>query len=398
VEGRHSGAVIAAPPVPHTSPSGAPRRDQARRSLERAIWAINQLVPKDDDQVVLYGMPAAEDGVQAVAAELVRRGKDPIVLYDGRRRPSWSHGRRAYSKTSVRGLLAYVRARFVFTSHALFGGLSAPASQTLVLLWHGEPPVKPVGLFDGDRPIGASCAPVCSTLGRAYRAAEFGLSPARIPIVGAPRNDRMLRLDRAAVRSALGWAQDRKTWIWLPTYRSAIRGAVREDSVSGALGLPFDELQLRELDALLAAADIDVVLKPHPLAAQAMPRFERLHVLTQQELDESDISLYQILGASDGLITDLSSVWIDYLLLDRPIVFAFPDIEAYRRRRGINMEPYEEWVPGPLVCGVADLARQLGAAGAEDHFAEDRRRAVRRLHAHHDADSAARLLDVLSIA
>ncbi len=398
MEGQHSVARTTAHPVSRPTSRGAPRRDQARRSLERAIWAANCLTRKDLDTIVLYGMPAVEDGVQAVASELRRRGKDPVLLYDGSRPPGWFQGTRAYRKTSLHGVLAYLRARFVFTSHALFGGLSVPSRQMQVLLWHGEPPVKPVGLFDGDRPVGATCAPVCSTLGRAYRAAEFGLSPARIPIIGAPRNDRMLSAERSAVRSRLGWAAASKIWLWLPTYRSAVRGGLREDSPVGAFGLPFDEAELHRLDALLAGVGVDVVLKPHPLAAQAIPRFERLRVLTQEELDDSGASLYELLSASDGLVTDLSSVWVDYLLLDRPIVFAFPDIDVYRGRRGINIEPYEEWVPGPLVGTVDALAQALKSAEVGDDSTPERRRALRRFHVHRDADSAARLLDVVGIS
>ena len=50
--------------------------------------------------------------------------------------------------------------------------------------------------------------------------------------------------------------------------------------------------------------------------------------------------------AADGLVTDASSVWIDYLLTQRPIIFAFPDIEEYRQRRGLNLAPTPRTAPG----------------------------------------------------
>ena len=37
-----------------------------------------------------------------------------------------------------------------------------------------------------------------------------------------------------------------------------------------------------------------------------------------------------------GLITDISSVWIDFLLRGRPMIFAFPDLKQYRSNRGLQ--------------------------------------------------------------
>ena len=56
---------------------------------------------------------------------------------------------------------------------------------------------------------------------------------------------------------------------------------------------------------------------------------------------ERSLSLYELLGATDLLISDISSVVIDYLLLDRPIIHAFSDLGEYESSRGFTVEPIE---------------------------------------------------------
>ena len=46
------------------------------------------------------------------------------------------------------------------------------------------------------------------------------------------------------------------------------------------------------------------------------------------------LQLYQIVGKTDALLTDYSSICIDYLLLNRPIGFILDDIKEYEKNRG----------------------------------------------------------------
>jgi CDP-glycerol glycerophosphotransferase len=382
-------------------PNGAPRH--VRRlgvwAAKQLIQILSQVLPKDRSSVLVYGLTPSDDGVLAVQAALIERGYSPVRLVDPGFNPRTAQPGLSYvPKHSLRGAWALARAFTVFTSHALYRGLALGRRQRLVLLWHGEV-VKPVGRLDGDRPVPADLAPVCSQLGQAYRVAEFDLRPDQIPIVGAPRNDRLLSADFAQVRSRLGWPLERPTWLWLPTYRQSVRGGLRSDTEPSPSGLPFTAESLARLDGLLTERGIEVVIKPHPLAVQSIPDgYRSLTILTQDALDQSTVSLYEYLAAADGLITDVSSVWIDFLLRDRPMIFAFPDLAQYRSNRGFNLEPYEDWVPGPVVSDVEALADHLArSADGRDDYVEQRQVMHRRLHRHSDAASSDRLLNTLGM-
>ena len=109
-------------------------------------------------------------------------------------------------------------------------------------------------------------------------------------------------------------------------------------------------------------------------------------------------SLFQLLNVSDCLITDGSSVWIDYLLLDRPMIFHFPNPDTYPPSRTIHRELYEAWAPGPLTKTGDDLISALDTVmAARDSHASSRKLALSRLHRHQDGKSTARLLDYLEL-
>lgn len=47
-----------------------------------------------------------------------------------------------------------------------------------------------------------------------------------------------------------------------------------------------------------------------------------------------DADLHAYLGLCDILVTDYSSIALDFLLMRRPVVYFMPDVEEYRAARG----------------------------------------------------------------
>jgi CDP-glycerol glycerophosphotransferase len=378
-----------------------------RRLAYVALDLVNRLVPKQRDKVVLHSTIDLEDGILALVEELGNRGARATVLLEqpdraARLRALTGDQVRLLPKQSRRAVLHFLTARYVFTTENVYGDRQPPSSQVVVNIWHGEPPTKVVArFFPGQKGLHCSYAPVMSTVGRAYRSAEFGLHPLRVPIVGAPRNDRMLRSDGEQVRqSLLGVDAGRPALLWLPSFRAGSwAGRTRLDAEGAHAGVPFPLEEVRRLDDWLVERGATIVLKLHPHDVASFPGdFRALRLLSQEEMEQRGLTLYTLLPAFDGLLTDVSSIWLDYLLLDRPMIFAFPDVDDYRAGRGLNLEPYEDWVPGPFVRDLDSLLAALqDVIDGTDPMAAERRRARLRFHEHHDDRSTARLLDGLGI-
>lgn len=375
-----------------------------RRLGYLALDVLNRVVPKDPDKVVLHSTIDIEDGVLALVEELRARGRTATVLLERPDRAAMvrrhaGEGVRTVPKKSLRGVLHYLTARVAVTTENLYGDRSPVPSQVVVNIWHGDPPAgKVIGqFFPGVGGLHCTYAPVLSTLGRAFRCAEFGLRPQDVPVVGAARNDRMLRADGAAVRRGLlGEDAHRPTFLWLPSFRSgSFGGRTRVDVADAHPGVPFPVSDIRRLDDWLVQRGARLVVKLHPHDVAAFSGdFRAIRVLGQQEMESQGLTVYTLLPAFDGLLTDVSSVWVDYLLLDKPMVFAFPDVQDYREGRGLTIEPFECWAPGAFITDMDQLLLALtDLVEGRDPTAHERALARLRFHQHLDDRSASRLLD-----
>src|SRR5690606_20263275 len=65
----------------------------------------------------------------------------------------------------------------------------------------------------------------------------------------------------------------------------------------------------------------------------------------------------EMLGATDVLISDYSSILVDYLTLDRPLVLYVPDLLRYKDERGIYVEL--DQLPAALCTDLSDVVRAI---------------------------------------
>ena len=71
--------------------------------------------------------------------------------------------------------------------------------------------------------------------------------------------------------------------------------------------------------------------------------------------DAMDANL--VLAATDILITDFSSVFFDYLVTDKPIIFYAWDQDIYSEDRGMYLDIAE--LPAPILKTVIEIADYL---------------------------------------
>ena len=120
------------------------------------------------------------------------------------------------------------------------------------------------------------------------------MHPLRVVIVGAARNDRMLRADGARVRELLGEDASRPVFLWLPSFRAmSLGGRTRSDVAQSYPGVPFSTEDLRRLDDWLVEHGARVVVKLHPLdVANFSGDFRAIRVLTQEEMQAHGLTVY----------------------------------------------------------------------------------------------------------
>ena len=212
--------------------------------------------------------------------------------------------------------------------------------------------------------------------------------------LGYPRNDAIYLGQRDIRKSSPIWINcDLATIRLIESSRSAGKKIVLYAPTFRAdLSSPFSEdiLSLQSLNDFANKHDILFVMKLHPLMAQQYQVENVSNII--HYAPECDI--YPVLSLFDGMITDYSSIYFDYLLLDRPVYFFPYDMDHYIADERKLLFTYEEMTPGPIVKNQAALQVALLEPGTEGRALE--RKVVReKVFDHCDDQASQRLYDFL---
>lgn len=240
---------------------------------------------------------------------------------------------KAVLKNSPRGILAFMRSRYVFYSHGVFRFARAGFHQTIVNLWHGMP-IKKIGMQLEQRyllePPFAHYSIATSDFFADVIADSLRVPREHTLVTGLPRNEWLLTPDPAHAAVSEGRAN---LVVWLPTYRTCVEdGYILRDSTEGPEAV--SEANLEELDSKLDGADILLVLKLHPLDLRnrkEWPVYRNIRVMKDADFRARGLNIYKLLAGANALITDFSSIAIDYLTVSKPIGVFAPDRGTYTR-------------------------------------------------------------------
>ena len=143
--------------------------------------------------------------------------------------------------------------------------------------------------------------------------------------LGYPRNDLLLKehekLDLLFVNLEIyNLAKENKVIVYMPTHRES-EPSFGNKSVKE---LPLD---LEKLNDFMKKQNAFFILKLHPFVSKLYENKNFSNIVFY----ESQSDIYPVLKYTDILITDYSSVYFDFLLIDKPIIFFDYDYEEYRR-------------------------------------------------------------------
>lgn len=137
---------------------------------------------------------------------------------------------------------------------------------------------------------------------------------------------------------------------------------------------------LKKLDQLLGSLGYWMIIKIHHLQDTSFLEFanvDNILYLTDNELLISKIQVNTLLSSASILLTDYSSVFYDYLLLDRPIGFLLGDISGYDR--GFIMENPLDYMPGVNIHSFDELCQFLRDPLNNDDIYQAKREEARNL-------------------
>lgn len=206
-------------------------------------------------------------------------------------------------------------------------------------------------------------------------------------VLGYPRNDAlfrhptkdaMLNCDMDTFRKVGASRRERKVILWTPTFRDVV-------------GSPVAGIDFGRLHDFLDREKLHLVIKGHKgselNAAWNLPYIS---------FYKNTCDVYPFMRLADVMVTDYSSIYMDYLLMDRPVVYYCPDYQEYVTCNREFQFPYDEMTPGAKCQNQDEFEAGLKtAAYGDDGFGEARRALCEKAFLHRDGNSSQRIADHL---
>ena len=372
-------------------------RTSLGRRVHRAYYAFQRRLPLRPDLAVYSaywdrGVSCNPAAVHAKARELAPHIKGVWIVRPGAV-ASLPPGTDHVVPRSRRYWWLLARATYFVNNVNFPDHLVKRPGQRHVMTHHGTP-LKTMGLDQQPYPAAAARTDFAKMLRRSHRwdfsvtsnphSAEvwdraFPCGYEDVP-AGYPRNDRLSTAtpeEKARLRARLGVPEGRTALLYAPTMRDYRKGYV-------------PHLDLERLCAALGEG-WTLLVRTHYFYG----RDGTLRELHDRGL-VTDVSRHpsveDLCIASDGLVTDYSSLMFDYAVLDRPLVIHAPDWETYRDSRGVTFDllsgrPGE--TPGTVTRTEDELAWALRSGAWRGPEQEALRAAFRRRFCPYDDGRAA---------
>lgn len=145
----------------------------------------------------------------------------------------------------------------------------------------------------------------------------------------------------------------KKVFLYMPTWRDDDPEYFKKANID------FKKMndKLKEIDGVL-------FLKLHPLTKDVeVENYDNIMQL------RNDVDIYPFLTFTDCLITDYSSIYFDYLPLNKEIIFIPYDYENYIKNRALYFE-YDEVTPGKKYKSFDEFIEDLCNFDSIDYSAE----------------------------
>ncbi len=146
-------------------------------------------------------------------------------------------------------------------------------------------------------------------------------------------------------------ATDKKLILYAPTYRERSQNAK-----------PFIEALQELIERIEKQDEFVLAIKPHP----AFVTETRLDLKRFAQRKKNTVfidgleDIYPWAACADYLVTDYSSIYYDFLITKKPIVFFRPDVDLYDVARTRVQYPFETALePGPVITNATEITSAI---------------------------------------
>ena len=234
---------------------------------------------------------------------------------------------------------------------------------------------------------------ICSTsvFDSVTKSAAFSIPYYCYQPIGLARNDVLFQkcLKEEKIRSWIASKTNRKyskIVIYAPTFRDYEEGENTKRNVWGYEDDSDIVKAMSDYDAVVIAKihswqNLDCISKDNPNVIFYEPSF--------------NFTIYDVMAIADLMITDYSSIGLDFILMDKPVIYNLYDEDKYMQTRGMCVEPIEEICGGEIVRNERSLGDCIRRCLSTGYVYPDRQRVRNLYFKYKDGNSCERIYKYL---
>lgn len=261
-----------------------------------------------------------------------------------------------------------------FTTHANLTGDKIKAKNSVyVELWHGIGP-KPVGflannLSEEDKSWYESLREtidyliVPSEFWRVVFSSILNIDAHRVKTLGLPLLDEIKNSkgkENLEKILNINLKDYKKVILYAPTFKSGC-GRKLETPINENNIMDLKEYSDEKLNKFLEENKYLFIVKRHPSDEYKYKNYETNNIKTinNEMLEKSGVNINNILNAMNLVITDYSSIGVEFTFLDRPTIYLSTNLDEYKNNRGIVLDDYSFWTDDIFCDNYDDLTKLI---------------------------------------
>lgn len=345
--------------------------------LKISFSFLNFFIPKTKNKIIFKSRPDFSGNARAFYEYINHNHSDELKsVWICDNVSNAPHNTKVVKNNTLSALIEYLTAKYIVTTHNEMIGIKS-YNQVYISLWHGMPLKKICYLGEYDY-VGmedySSYRIASSEVMRSIISACFREKANNVFITGQPRNDYLFDVEKAKDLLSHNLS-NKKIILYMPTFRENQEALKYSDGgkINDGNFLRVNDFSLDEINKYLVENNAHLIIKLHPFEEQALLNNDlgsEITLITTSQLRKHNLDVNHLMANADILISDYSSAYFDFMILNRPMVFVIPDVKKYSASRGgFTLEPVEFWMPGAHVFSQSELLKELKllTSGIDDY-------------------------------
>lgn len=380
------------------------------------LMILDYILPKNNKKIIFNSIPDYGDNAQVLYEHIEKNNVDEKydlhwILNESITEPKSKNSHYLYSFKAIYHILTAKYAVVTHTSNMI--DLLYSRRRKILNLWHGMP-FKTIGFSEPNlqktilkryKKLGEqSYLFATSDIFKQFLLSCFKTDVNNILITGQPRTD-IIWNDKNynKIESIFQPFKFNKVVLYMPTYKELAVNNLKQKETEFSNIFYMNDYDEKSFVEYIEKNNILFIMKPHPFEEkfyqerlEILPKSENFKMVYNSDFADNNLNTYELFKYIDLMISDFSSVAIDYMILNKPVIYLNNLTDEYSKNRGMVLEDNMDLLMvGTKANSFNQLLEGISNDLEKDLSKDEREKILPLLHKYLDNKACERIFEIM---